>query len=105
MSTLSIRLPDALDRQLQEEARLADKTRSELVRDIVAEYLNRQERTRFMAELAEEARRAYADPDICREALEMAEDFLPLDNEALDLAEGRKPGDPWPEETEGKWWR
>jgi predicted DNA-binding protein len=105
MSTLSIRLPDSLDRQLQEEARLADKTRSELVRDIVAEYLVKQERDRFMSELAEEARRAYSDPEICREALEIAEDFLPLENEALDIAEGRKPGEPWPEETEEKWWR
>lgn len=103
MSTLSIRLPDALDRQLQEEARRADKTRSELVRDIVAEYLNRQKRARFMAELTEEARRAYSDPEIRREALEIAEDFLPLENEALDLAEGRQPGEPWPEDE--KWWR
>ena len=105
MSILSIRLPDELDRQLQEEARRAEKTRSELVRDIVAEYLVKQEKARFMAELVEEARRAYSDPEICREALEIAEDFLPLENEALDIAEGRKPGEPWPEEIEGKWWK
>jgi metal-responsive CopG/Arc/MetJ family transcriptional regulator len=104
MGTLSIRLPDGLDQQLQEEARLAEKTRSELVRDLVAEYLVRRERERFMAELVAEAKAAYSDPDIRREALQIAEDFLPLDNEALDLAEGRQPGEPWPEETEGKWW-
>ena len=104
MGTLSIRLPDGLDQQLHEEARLAEKTRSELVRDLVAEYLVRRERERFMAELVAEAKAAYSDPDIRREALQIAEDFLPLDNEALDLAEGRQPGAPWPEETEGKWW-
>jgi predicted transcriptional regulator len=104
MSTLSIRLPDALDRQLQEEARLADKTRSELVRDLVADYLARRERERFMAELAAAAHALAADPEAIAESLQIAEDFLPLDNEALDLAEGRQPGAPWPEETEGKWW-
>jgi predicted transcriptional regulator len=104
MGTLSIRLPDALDRQLQEEARLAEKTRSELVRDLVAEYLVRRERERFMAELAAAARALANDPEAVAESLEIAEDFLPLDNEALDLAEGRRPGEPWPEETEGKWW-
>lgn len=104
-STLSIRFPDSLDRQLQEEARRAAKSRSELVRDIVAAYLAKQARARFMAELVEEARRAYADPEIRREALEIAEEFLPLENEALDVAEGRQPGEPWPEEVGEKWWR
>jgi predicted transcriptional regulator len=104
MGTLSIRLPDALDRQLQEEARLAEKTRSELVRDLVADYLARRERERFMAELAAAARALANDPEAVAESLEIAEDFLPLDNEALDLAEGRQPGEPRPEETEGKWW-
>lgn len=105
MSTLSIRLPDELDRQLQEEARLVDKTRSELVRDIVAAYLKKQERDRFMAELVASAKAAYSDPEVCREALEIAEEFLPLDNEALDIAEGRQPGEPWPEESGEKWWK
>ncbi|MGY6215321.1 ribbon-helix-helix protein, CopG family [Methylolobus aquaticus] len=84
MSTLSIRLPEALERQLQEEARKADKTRSELVRDIVAEYLTRLELERFMAELAQEARQGYADAELRREALELAEDFLPLEQVVID---------------------
>ncbi|CAL1241064.1 CopG family transcriptional regulator [Candidatus Methylocalor cossyra] len=105
MSILSIRLPDELDRQLQEEARRAEKTRSELVRDIVAEYLVKQEKARFMAELVAAAKAMANDPEAVAESLEIAEDFFPLDNEALDIAEGRKPGEPWPEETEGKWWK
>lgn len=102
MSTLSIRLPEALERQLQKEARKADKTRSELVRDIVADYLARVERERFMAELAQEARQGYADPKLRREALDLAEDFLPLENEALENAEGHAPDDSSPESP---WWR
>ena len=54
-----------------------------------------------MDTLVSEAKAAYADESIRREAREIAEEFLPLDNEALDLAEGRKPGDP---ELE-PWWK
>jgi hypothetical protein len=75
-----------------------------VVRDLVADYLARRERERFMAELAAAARALANDPEAVAESLEIAEDFLPLDNEALDLAEGRQPGEPRPEETEGKWW-
>ena len=55
-----------------------------------------------MAELVAEARIAYTDEAIRREAVELAEDFVETDNEALDAAEGRKPGDPWSEE---RWWK
>lgn len=105
MSVLSIRLPEELDRQLQEEANRMEKSRSELVRDIVAEYLIKQEKARFMAEVVAAAKALAENPEAVAESLEIAEDFLPLENEALDLAEGRKPGDSWPEETEGKWWK
>lgn len=99
MSTLSIRLPERLDRQLKEEARLSRKKRSELVREAIAEYLRRRRRDRLMAELVAEARQLKDDP----ETLAVAEEFLPLENEALDRAEGREPGEPWPEESE-RWW-
>ena len=105
MSTLSLRLSDSLAFRLSEEARRVGKSRAELARDALAEYVERRERERFMSELVAEMKAAYADPEIRREALEMAEAFLPLDNEALDLAEGRKPGESWQEETDGKWWR
>lgn len=41
----------------------------------------------FLSALVAEARAAYGDPEIRREALAMAEEARPLDNEALDLAE------------------
>jgi len=52
-----------------------------------AEFLDREERERFLQSLVAAARRAYGDPTIRKEALAMAEEALPLDNEALDLAE------------------
>jgi metal-responsive CopG/Arc/MetJ family transcriptional regulator len=105
MGAMSLRLPDELVVRLDAEVVLDGRPRSEVVRTALAEYLLRRERERFMAEYVAEARAAYADPQIAREALEIAEDFLPLENEALDRAEGRRPGEPWPEESGERWWK
>lgn len=105
MPALSLRLPEDLDHRLEDEARLEKLPRSEVVRIAIADYLARRERERFMAELVAEASAGYANEAIRKEAIEMAEEFLPLDNEALDIAEGRKPGEPWPEETGERWWK
>lgn len=105
VGTLSLRLPEEIEKKLAEEARLANAPRSEIVRKAIADYLVRQEKERFMAELVAEARAAYASEEVRREAIEIAEEFLPLDNEALDIAEGRKPGDPEPADFGEKWWK
>ncbi len=105
MAAISLRLPDDLDRKLAEEADLAGRPRSEVVRDALAEYLARRERARFMAEFIAEAKKGYGDPEIRQEAIEMAEEHVALSNAALDLAEGRQPGEPWPEEPGERWWK
>lgn len=100
MSALSLRLPDEFDARLEEEARLEGKTRSEIARQAIAEFLERREKERFMAELVEEARRAYADPEIRREALEIANENVDDGLDAV-IAEERAAGiDPGE-----KWWR
>jgi predicted transcriptional regulator len=101
MATLTLRLPDNLDRQLTLLATQTHQNRSELARTALEKFLRDQERKQFMDTLVAEAKAAYADESVRREAREIAEDFLPLDNEALDIAEGRKPGDPEPEQ----WWK
>jgi predicted transcriptional regulator len=101
MATLTLRLSDNLDRQLTVLAAQTQQNRSELVRTALEKFLRDQERKQLMDALVSEAKAAYADEAVRREAREIAEEFLPLDNEALDLAEGRKPGDPEPE----KWWK
>lgn len=101
MATLTLRLPDNLDRQLTLLATQTHQNRSELARTALEKFLRDQERKQFMDTLVSEAKAAYADESVRREAREIAEDFLPLDNEALDIAEGRKPGDPEPEQ----WWK
>lgn len=100
MRALSLRLPDDFDPRLEEEARLAGKTRSQIARQAITEFLERREKERFMAELVDEARRAYADPAIREEALEIANDTVDdgLDQVIADeRAAGIDPGE--------KWWR
>jgi metal-responsive CopG/Arc/MetJ family transcriptional regulator len=100
MTALSLRLPDDIDARLDQEAQAEGKSRSEIARLAIAEFLARREKERFMAEMVEEMRRAYADPEIRREALEIAEDTVDDGLDAI-IAEERAAGiDPGE-----KWWR
>ena len=105
MPALSLRLPEELDHRLEDEARIEQLPRSEVVRIAIVDYLARRERERFMAELVAEARAAYADESIRSTALEMAEEGMATSNEALDIAEGRKPGGSRSTKPADKWWK
>ncbi|WP_150048610.1 ribbon-helix-helix protein, CopG family [Methylomonas rhizoryzae] len=101
MPAISLRLPDDVEANLKAEAQLEGKSQSEIARLAIIEYLARRERERFMAEMVAEVRTAYADPEIRREALAIAEEFDAADD-ALDrlIAEERAAGiDP-----DEKWW-
>jgi len=89
MAGFSLRLPNELEEKLDQEARREGVARSEVARVAIAEFLARRERERFLAAFVAEARAGYGDPAIRGEALAIAEEALPLDNEALDRAEGR----------------
>ena len=82
MSIVSIRLPDDIERSLNREAERTQRAKSEIARDAIADYLKRQERERFLAEIARAAR-SRGDS----EALELADEALPFDNEAMERAE------------------
>ena len=105
MTAISLRLPEELEARLSEEAELEGKPRSEIAREAIADYLVRRERERFMAELVAEMREWLQDEAAVRESRDLAEEAMVTDNEALDLAEGRKPGEPWPEELGERWWK
>ncbi|WP_243448375.1 ribbon-helix-helix domain-containing protein [Candidatus Thiosymbion oneisti] len=102
---MSLRLTEGLEQRLAEEAKIERKPRSELVREALREFLHRREQERFMAAMVAEAKQAYGDPEIRREATAIAEECLPFDNESLDITEGRRPGEPGPEASGEKWWR
>lgn len=91
MSNISVRLPDDVLRQLQEEARVTRKKRSELIREAVVDYLERSERDRFLEEMVAEARAGYGDPGTREEALRIDEDFSALDEE--------------PDDDNEQWWK
>jgi predicted DNA-binding protein len=82
MSLMSLRLPADLDARLEREAGRSRKARSEIARTAIAEYLARQEREQFIAEYVRSAM-----GEDRAEVLARAEEFLPLENEALALAE------------------
>lgn len=91
MPGFSLRLPEDLESRLDEEARREGVARSEVARTAIAEFLERRERQRYLSAFVSEARAAYADPRIRKEALALAEEALPLDNEGLRIAESRTP--------------
>lgn len=84
MRTLKIQLPDDLERDLEEEARFVRKRDSEVAREALTVYLEDRRRERLMDDFIRAARALAQDT----ETLAVSEEFLPLDNEALDLAEG-----------------
>src|SRR6202035_4340160 len=83
MSIVSIRLPDDVVLSLNREAERTRRAKSEIARDAIADYLKRQERDRFLAEIARAARAGGES-----EALELTDEALPIDNEALERTEG-----------------
>lgn len=100
MTAISLRLPDEIETRLTQEARIEGCPRSEVARTAIVEYLERREKERFMAEMVEEARRAYADPEIRREALELAEEGVADTLDAVvaeEVGAGINPDE--------KWWR
>lgn len=101
MATFNLRLPDSLDRQLTALAAQTHQNRSDLARAALEKYLRDMESERLLAGMVEAARFLATNHRARAESIAIAEEFLPLDNEALDLAEGRKASDPEPE----KWWK
>jgi predicted transcriptional regulator len=89
MPTLSLRLPDDVDARLDHEAGVSLRPKSEIARQAITDFLLRLERERFQQAILRAAR---AGGDA--EALEIAAEALPLDNEALALKRSRSVHEP-----------
>lgn len=100
MGAISLRLPEPVEARLSAEAESAGKSRSEVAREAIVEYLERRERERLMAELADELRQGYSDPELRREALDLAEAEADDGIEAIIEAERAAGIDP-----DERWWR
>ena len=86
MSILSMRLSGDLDARLSEESRFAGQPKSLIAREALVQFLAERRRDRLLARFT----RAAAAIDAA-DALAIADEALPLDNESLDLAEGGVP--------------
>lgn len=99
MSALTLRLPEKLDARLSKFAKLEDISRSALARAALEKFLREMEREKLLAGMVEAARFLAVDSEARAKSSAIAEAFLPLDIEALDIAEGRKSGETEP------WWK
>lgn len=98
MANISIRLPADIEQGLENEARLSDRNRSDLIREAVGEYLNRRQKQRIIEEMTKAARVLYSDPVAQRAGIIMAEEGLEdwLDNiEREERAAGIDPDEKW----------
>jgi predicted transcriptional regulator len=92
MTALSIRIPEELDSRLDTEAQRAGVPRSEIARTALEDFLSRRERERFLAAFVAEARATYGDAVNRDEMLALADEALPHDNAALEIAEAGPAG-------------
>lgn len=98
MGNLSVRLPEEVERNLERETQTSGKSRSDLVREAIGEYLTRKERERFMAKMVAAAKALYSDPEARKEGLEIAEEGLEEwleDIEREERAAGIDPDEKW----------
>ena len=87
MSTMTLRLDEELQQEIDVERKALKISRSMLVRQAVKEFLERRAQRRFMAEMQRAARQR--DP---AEDRAFAQEALHFDNEALSVAEGDRAG-------------
>jgi predicted transcriptional regulator len=100
MTAISLRLPDHVEAQLKEEARIEGKSQSEIARIAIVEYLQRREKERFMAELVAAGRALANDPQAWAESREIAEGLADEGMDAMIAAERAAGMDP-----NKKWWK
>lgn len=105
MAMLTIRLTDSIEQQLAQEARRENKTRSEIALDALAWYLTEVEKKRFMTQLLDEARAAYDNNNIRQETQTIAEEFLFIEDDMLENAEGWTSVNLPQKKSTEKWWK
>jgi Arc/MetJ-type ribon-helix-helix transcriptional regulator len=81
MPILSLRLPDNIDAWLERVAAAAERSKSELARDAIVDYLRRAEREDFLESIARAARAPGGE-----DPLAVAAEAAPLAEEALALS-------------------
>ncbi|SHE80793.1 Ribbon-helix-helix protein, copG family [Modicisalibacter ilicicola DSM 19980] len=91
MAAISLRLPDEVETLLATEAEREGRSRSEIVREAITDYVTRRERERFMAEVVTAANAIGEDSAASAEARALAD---ATDDQALD-----------DDDVTSDWWR
>jgi len=99
MANISVRLPPDIEKGLEDEARLTERNRSDLVREAVGEYLARRQRDRLIDQMRLAARALYSDPDAVREGIEISEEGIEDWLESIEREERTAGIDP-----DQRWW-
>lgn len=98
MANISVRLPPDIEKKLDDEVRLTERSRSELVREAVGDYLTRRQKERIVEEMRKAARALNSKPDAKRDATAIAErgveDWL-ASIEGEERAAGVDPDEKW----------
>ncbi len=95
MGLLSIRIPDELEKRLDDEAQRLHSSRSAIAREAIESYLQKLDRV-AIEDALRKAGGMSSDEDVS-----VAEEALPYDNESLGLEDSGTRRDVWPP----KWWR
>jgi metal-responsive CopG/Arc/MetJ family transcriptional regulator len=103
VTSITIRLDDTLEKMLEQELQSGEQSRSDLVRQILQDYLKRRKRERLIKTMVDEMKSL--SPEARQEGLDIAEEFLPAENEALELGENGAPYDVSLGEKEERWWK
>ena len=103
MGSITIRLDEALEKMLEQELQSGDKSRSDLVRQVLQDYLKRRKHDRLIQAMVQEMKSL--PPEARQEEVDIAEEFLPAENEALELGETHQPYGSSPGEKNERWWK
>ncbi|MGH7738837.1 MAG: ribbon-helix-helix domain-containing protein [bacterium] len=103
MTSITIRLDEALKKMLEQEIKSGEKTRSDFVRDALQEYLKRHRRERLIQAMVQEMKSL--SPEARQEGVDIAEEFLPAGHEALELGESPARYEAAPGQKNERWWK
>ncbi len=103
MNSVTIRLDENLEKLLEQELKMEKISRSDLVRQVLQDYLKRRKKDRLIQAMVQEMKSL--SPEARQEGLALAEEFLPAENEALELGESPAPYSSSPEGKDDRWWK
>jgi metal-responsive CopG/Arc/MetJ family transcriptional regulator len=103
MNSITIRLDQNLEKLLEQELQLKKISRSDLVRQVLQDYLKQRKKDRLIQAMVREMKSL--SPETRQEGLAITEEFLAVENEALELGESPVPYSSSPEGKDDRWWK